>query len=252
MAWLSINFDSKVLKRPVEVEVLIPQNKKTDKVLFLLHGAVDDRTAWILKSQVECYAYSKNMCVVMPDGMNSFYVNTANSYKFMDYICEELPEYMKQMFYLPDNREDWMIAGNSMGGYGAIRCGVQANDIFGYIASFSGALDVVDLYEHCEFTRSLNVRNNFGTMQELVESDNNLYVLMKKSIGRCKSTKFMLTCGWDDDLVEYNRNISDKFSEDYDMVYLEKQGVHDWMFWNDSLRCAIEWFWGNQEFEEVF
>ena len=69
MAWLSVNFNSKALKRPVDIEVLMPQNKKASKVLFLLHGAVDGRNGWLLKSQVECLAEEKNLCVVMPDGM---------------------------------------------------------------------------------------------------------------------------------------------------------------------------------------
>lgn len=252
MAWLSMNFKSKTLNRPVELEVLMPQSGKADKVLFLLHGAVDNRNAWLLKSQIEVFAEGKDLCVVMPDGMNSFYVNTKNSYKFMDFICDELPGFIRKMFHVPEERNDWMIAGNSMGGYGAIRCGVQVKDVFGYVASFSGALDVVDLYENCDFTNSFaNVWNVFGDKDDLVQSDNNLYVLMAKNSKECELTKFLLTCGWDDDLAECNRRFSDEFGEDYDMVYIEKRGGHDWAFWNDSLRCAIEWFYGNPDFEEV-
>ncbi len=253
MAWLSVNFNSKALKRPVDIEVLMPQNRKASKVLFLLHGAMDGRNGWLLKTQVECLAEEKNLCVVMPDGMNSFYVNTKNSYKFMDYICDELPMLIESMIHVPVDKNDWMIAGCSMGGYGALRCGINANKKFGRIAVFSGAIDVADLYENSEFTHSFaDVGMIFGKLEELNNSDNNLYKLMDKFKEEQVDMKILLTCGSKDGLLPYSKDFYGRYKDCFDMVFLEKDGGHDWYFWNSSLHCAVEWFCGNADFREVF
>lgn len=272
MAWLSMDFSSKTLKRPVELEILLPQSGTINRVLFLLHGAIDNRMAWLMKSQIEYFIEGKDICVVMPDGMNSFYVNTHNAYQFMDFICEELPQLLKTMYYVPEDKNLWMIAGNSMGGYGALRCGLQAMDVFGYIASFSGALDIAACYEHCNFANMWNV---FGEEEDLLASNNNLYKLIdNKLINNANSTasaihKLLLTCGTEDDLLgdnqafyEYLRsklcvNVSKNTTSngvlsDTDLVFLTKEGGHDWSFWNDSLKCAIDWFCGNECYKEGF
>lgn len=257
MAWISMDFHSKTLKRPVELELLLPQTGNINRVLFLLHGAVDNRMAWLMKSQLECFVADKNIGVVMPDGMNSFYVNTHNSYHFMDYICTELPQLLKDMYYLPADKNLWMIAGNSMGGYGALRCGLQASDVFGYIASFSGVLDIAECYEHCNFANMWNV---FGEKEDLLASDNNLYKLIDNKLMNNTNTpasaipKLLLTCGTEDGLFADNQAFCNHMRHKpcADFVFLAKTGGHDWSFWNDSLRCAIDWFCENENYQEGF
>lgn len=266
MAWLSMDFSSKTLKRPVELEILLPQSGTINRVLFLLHGAIDNRMAWLMKSQIEYFIEGKDICVVMPDGMNSFYVNTHNSYQFMDFICEELPQLLKTMYYVPEDKNLWMIAGNSMGGYGALRCGLQAMDVFGYIASFSGALDIAACYEHCNFANMWNV---FGEKEDLLASDNNLYQLVKNKLINNKltanelptsainntNTKLLLTCGTGNDLLGANQAFYEYLRSTLGgnvPIFLTKKGGHDWSFWNDSLKCAIDWFCGNENYKEGF
>lgn len=252
MTWISMDFHSKTLKRPVELELLLPQSSSPDRVLFLLHGARENRMTWLMKSQIEYFAADKNICVVMPDGMNSFYVNTHNSYQFMDYICDELPALLKKMYFLPENRNCWMIAGNDMGGYGALRCGIQAGEVFGYIATFSGILDVVKYYEHCDFA---DMQNVFGEKENFPLSDNNLYKLFESNSHNI-STNTLLTCGTEDDLLEDSRSfyeyVQNSIPQNSDLVFLTKSGAHDWHFWNDSLKCAIDWFCGNKNYKEGF
>ena len=268
MAWISMDFSSKTLKRPVELEVLLPQSGNISRVLFLLHGAIDNRMAWLMKSQLEYFIEDKDICVVMPDGMNSFYVNTHNAYQFMDYICTELPTLLKSRYYVPEDRNSWMIAGNSMGGYGALRCGLQAKDVFGYIASFSGALDVAECYEHCSFA---NMRNVFGEKEELLNSENNLYRLFENHFVHNASTttempadnlavtlpKILLTCGTEDDLLKDNQAFYEylcnlNIPTGNALTFLTKEGCHDWHFWNDSLKCALDWFCQNTNYKEGF
>lgn len=258
MAWLSVSCNSKILHMPVEIEVIVPQNdfipKEHSRVLLLLHGAIGDRTSWLLRSQIAYFASKKNICVIMPSVKNYCYVNTANGYRYMDFICEELPCFIRNMFHVSDKKEDWMIAGCSMGGYGAIRCGMNKPDLFGYIASFSGALDMVKVYSECRY---INMENVFGSEKELAESDNNLSNLMENVCGcdeekKCTLPKILLTCGEQDALYESNVDFYNEFGGICDMNFLHKKGEHEWDIWNDSIECALEWFYGNDNYKEVF
>ena len=54
---------------------------------------------------------------------------------------DELVELTRRMFPLSREREDTFIAGLSMGGYGALKCGLRAPETFSKVASLSGGLD---------------------------------------------------------------------------------------------------------------
>lgn len=253
MAWLSINYHSKALKMPVQLEVLAPQhydgNTEGSRVLFLLHGAIGDRTSWLLRSQAALYAAERRLCIVMPSVKNSFYVNTYNSYAYMDFICEELPDFIKSLVPVSGDKEDWMIAGCSMGGYGAVRCGMERTDLFGRIASFSGALDMVKVYDKVTF---VDLGMVFGSREELEGSDNDLYCLLSKKKREAAHTLILMTCGEEDELFPYNEAFYRKFKSDYQLEFLHKKGGHDWYLWNDSLKTALSWFYNETDYREVF
>lgn len=245
MAWLNINFSSKTLNMPVEMEVICPQKKVEDcKVVFLLHGAIGDRASWLLRSQIEYFASQRNLCVVMPSGKNYFYINTENGYNYMDFICSELPSYIKNMFYVSKNPKDWMIAGCSMGGYGALRCGIEAKDVFGYIGAFSAAVDMVGLYGEPSF---VDFANTFGTKEKLAASNNNLFNIMNEA----KDTPILMTIGKQDELYESNVRFYKEFKDKANISFYEKDGGHDWDLWNDSIKLALKWFEG-EDCKEVF
>lgn len=253
MAWLSLNYHSAKLKMPVELEVLAPQYDsgmvEKSRVVFLLHGAIGDRTSWLLRSQAALYAAERGLCIVMPSVKNSFYVNTYNSYAYMDFICEELPDLIVKLLPVSRERTDWMIAGCSMGGYGALRCGLMRTDLFGFIASFSGAVDMAAVYDEVTF---VDMDMVFGSRERLKDSDNNLYRLLSEKKQEAESERILMTCGEDDELFPYNEAFYRKFCTDYRMEFLHKKGGHDWHFWNDSLKAALSWFCGETDYREVF
>ena len=122
MAWCTAGFRSKALNMPVEAEILIPQagykSLKQDgdyKVMILLHGVRNDRTEWLLKSQIFDMVRELPVLVFMPSGKNSFYLNTYTGYNYMDYVAKEIPEFIRTHFDVSDKRSDWLIGGSSMG-----------------------------------------------------------------------------------------------------------------------------------------
>lgn len=246
MAWITTEFKSQKLKMPVEAEILVPQPgyktlKQEDgyKVIILLHGANNDRTEWLLKSRIYDMVKELPVLVFMPSGKNSFYVNTANGYDYMDYITEEIPNYIKNRFNVSERRQDWLIAGESMGGYGALVCGLNHPEVFGNIASFSGAVDILD--ENVKLP-NLNMDLIFGNDREILRKSNyNLFELCHRVDVNNRPEIFM-NCGKQDRLYNMNVRFYDEIKNDYHVKYKDGDGGHDFDYWDDRLREMLDWF----------
>ena len=250
MAWISMAFRSKTVNMPVEVELLVPQpgykslrQSEGYKVMILLHGANNDRTEWLLKSQIFDMVKELPILVCMPSGKNSFYVNTANGYDYMDYVTKELPEWISTMFRVSDKREDWLIAGESMGGYGALVCGLNHPERFGQIASFSGALDIADMGHRLPtFRMELIFGENW--QQEIAENYN-VYSYCH-TISEELRPRLYLCCGKQDGLYDMNVRFRNEVQGEYDLSWSEGDGGHDFGYWNERLKEMLAWFLGEE------
>ena len=128
MALLTVNLMSSVLKRPVTLNAVLPSDRMSGpsdrplRMMILLHGALGNYNDWVTNTRIQTLAEEKGICVIMPSGENSFYLdNPLSSNFFGTYVGEELPDMMRRMFRLSDMREDCFISGLSMGGFGALR-----------------------------------------------------------------------------------------------------------------------------------
>ena len=124
MVLIHAGYFSHELGMCMQSDVLLPQSEGPHRVLWLLHGASDDETAWQRRTSIERYVEGTGLAVVMPCGHLSSYVNMAHGGKYFSYIADELPAIMRGFFSLSDKREDNFIAGLSMGGAGALRIGI--------------------------------------------------------------------------------------------------------------------------------
>ena len=112
------------------------------KLLYLLHGLSDDGSAWQRYTAIETIAGPYGLVVVMPSVSRSFYTDQPNGLKYFSYLTDELPRYLRQVFGLAPRREDTLIAGNSMGGYGAFKSAFLHPELYSAAASFSGVLSL--------------------------------------------------------------------------------------------------------------
>ena len=86
--------------------------------------------------------------VVLPDGTSrlgsSQYVNSAVNGPHMDYLCDELVDWVDDRFHTHRSRDHRGVIGHSSGGFGALAVGMLRADRFGAICSSAGD----SWYEH--------------------------------------------------------------------------------------------------------
>lgn len=258
MAWISAAFHSNTLKMPVEAEILVPQpGYKTltqlggYKVLVLLHGANNDRAEWLLKSQIYDLVKELPVVVFMPSGKNSFYVNTANGYCYMDYITKEIPEFIKKHFNVSHDKKDWLLAGESMGGYGAAVCGLHCREQFGNIGIMSGALDILGVVEQGKNRPSFNFELLFGNDLEGLANSSLNVMRYCHEVPEKERPRIFLCCGKQDWLYDMTAQFKKEVANEYDVTYVEGDGMHDFAYWNERLKEMIPWFMTGNDEKEV-
>lgn len=246
MAWITTTFRSKTLNMPIEAEILVPQagvwgmeQKDNYKVIVLLHGMYNDRTEWLFKSDIFNCVKDKPVLVFMPSGKNSFYINTYNGYNYMDFITKEIPEFIKRHFKVSDRKEDWMIAGESMGGFGAMVCGLNAGDIYGNIGALSGAYDIKYMMSENGFKGADMV---FGKDCETVLKSSVNPFWQCHRVDEANRPRIFMCCGKQDELIDVNVDLYDELKPEYDVIFSQDEGGHSFQYWNGVLPQLVSWF----------
>ena len=258
MALASIDFFSNCLQRCVTFKMVIPIDAKrkdnphynrTMKTLVLLHGYSAMCSDWIWHSQVMEIANRYNMCVILPSGENSFYLDGKETGRqYATFIGEELLSFVRKAFRLSEAREDTYIGGFSMGGFGAIHLGLKFNHTFNKLFALSSALIIHEVKNmktgsHNGVANYEYFKLMFGEPDQLEESDNNPEVLVKKII---EQKEYMpgiyMACGTEDLLLQENRSFVQFLQEQkVNCVYKEGEGNHSYDFWNPHLESAVNW-----------
>ena len=259
MAQIHVEFFSNSLKRTVGIKVILPTDKhvfpgkeapekKPYKTLYLLHGIFGNNTDWITGTRVQMWAEDHNLAVVMPSGENKFYVdNNISGDRFGTFLGEELIQFTRDTFPLSHKREDTFIGGLSMGGYGALITGLKYHDTFGRICAFSSAL-ILEKYRNAD-SSSENIidRKNFyeasfGPFEAVPGSEKDYYYLAEAVSGKENMPKIYMACGLQDALTPDNRKYRDHLREQkFDVTYLEWDGGHDWIFWDQCIERVMDW-----------
>ena len=249
MAIITVEYLSKALKRNVTYKIVLPndnldskneyiKNPKKFKTLYLLNGYYGNCSDWLYYSRIEVYARENNLCVVMPSGENSFYVDAlSGDNNYSEFIGKELVMKTREIFPLSNKKEDTFIGGLSMGGYGAIINGLKYNDTFGYVIGLSNATNMFNEYTNTFYNEEFIFKD--------IESARNSSLNPKYFIDNCDNIKalpkFYMACGLQDDLYKCNVDLKDYFvSKGLDVVWDETDGTHNWYFWDSQILKAIK------------
>ena len=260
MALLTVNFVSNTLKRAVPMQVILPADKNDGTrflndpkmrypTLYLLHGLFGNCSDWVSNTRIQMWAEERNLAVVLPSGDNSFYVDQlGKNNDYGAFIGEELVELTRRMFPLSCRREDTFIGGLSMGGFGALRNGLKYADTFGSIVALSSAVHLFEFAPGDPRRETIIDEDEcLGDWAAAAASDKNPAVALERlaaevQADRAQFPRLFMACGTEDGLLEANRSLKEKLeAAGVPMTYLERPGVHDWVFWDTMIREALDW-----------
>lgn len=241
MAFINLKFYSTSLQMETEVNVILPQKEvagvtsENCKCLYLLHGLSDNQSMWTRRSSIERYADEYGICVIMPSGGRSFYFNQANGENYYDFVANELPQRIEEIFKVSTKREDKYIAGLSMGGYGALKIALKETDKFCAAAGLSSVADIKTELFKGHLSGILNCKTN-------VIEDDDLYNLVKQKENGVNKPRLYMWCGTEDFLYEDNVKFKEYMKNfNYDFTYRESEGNHSWEYWDTQIVEVIKW-----------
>jgi S-formylglutathione hydrolase FrmB len=258
MAFLTGNLYSKSLVMDTRIDLFLPQDGRryvwgeNPKTLILLHGLSDDASVWSRRTAVERYAERYNLALVMPEVHRSFYQDTKNGQKYYTYITEELPDLLEKMFSVSLKRDDLLIAGLSMGGYGALRCAFDKPERFGYCGAFSGAYDLRALVKDADSMVDIlgdfpaDIRGIFGEKPEVPESAEIPFILKKAKKSGVTLPKLYMVCGTADFIYQHTLDVHRRLGElGIEHIYEEFEGkFHEWDVWDEAIEKMLKHFLG--------
>lgn len=256
MALLHVNFFSEALGMCTAMDVILPE-KTVGQIgmtgrgaegkcptLYLLHGMSDDHTIWQRRTSIERYVSDKGLAVVMPTTHLGWYTDMRIGYKYWTFISRELPQICRRFFpMLSERREDTFAAGLSMGGYGALKCGLMAPETFSACASLSGALDVAKICRERILSPERLFSDIFGPADQVEGSENDLFKAAELLIRSDRPRpRLYMWCGTEDFLYDQNTHMRDHLKAlNYDLTYEESPGNHNWACWDEKIQSVLAW-----------
>lgn len=240
--------------------------EREPKSLILLHGLTGTDTDWLFGGVAQIMAMQYNLAIFMPTTGNSFYLDKGyTGANYATYVGEELPDFIHKVFGFCESRENTLVGGLSMGGYGALHTAFTYPEKFSGCIGLSSAVVIksaVERFRREGFLDDAPADQNpdpsedpvgdvlplpmlldiFGDPKKLEGSDKDLEALFKKlKASGADIPKLYMAIGTDDSLLEANRDFV-RFlkKEGADITYEEGPGIHDWIFWNEYIDRGLK------------
>lgn len=221
---------------------------------YLLHDQGGSAASWADNTRLHAYAARHRTLFFLPEVQRSAYTDLRYGAPFLQYLCEELPARCGDLFRLSGRREDTAVLGGGVGGYGALKCALNAPGRFGACAAF--APDFLFLGEEMDEMRQTPPEQAagrwgeallrdftaiFGTELALCPQDNPLRLAERAAL-RGDAPRLLLACGTGDarlaDCRRYHA-VLDRLGVPH--AYEESEGGHDWDYFDGALRRALAW-----------
>ena len=243
----TLSFRAHSLSHDTVINVILPDETPAEDIptLYLLHGMHGNHESWVRKSNIERYAASRHIAVVMPEGENSFYHDMKYGKKYFTYIAGELPSVVRRVYRLSDKREKNFIAGLSMGGYGAVRTALLKPESYAAAASLSGCLDIVRVLSECEWSPEASAIWGDGFRTCAKGTDSDLFHILDSFPDSAPKPAIYACCGQQDSLYKDNITFRDYMqstgkAEGFNFCFEDGTGIHDWVFWNKWVGRAVD------------
>ena len=214
-------------------------------VLYLLHGLFGSFENWEELGGLGATIGTHKLIVVMPEGEDGWYTDGINDRdRYEEYIVRDLIQHCDRTYRTKTQKRFRAIAGNSMGGYGAVKIALKFPQLFDFAYSSSGAFAVTDWNEDepppkWEEYRS-SVTRIFGSKNSQIRAGNDVFDLAS-SMNRTDLPEFYFDCGTDDEFREANIRLAEQFQRLAIPCSLELVlGGHDWAYWSSQFAQIIK------------
>lgn len=227
------------LQKMTSMMVLVPEKVEGPfSVLYLLHGLSDDHTAWTRRTSLERYFSGLPLIIVMPNGERGWYTDAAGipHSNFESFIVKDVVDFIDNTFPTVRKRDGRMIAGLSMGGYGAVKLALKYPNLYCGAIGFSGAYRRGD---NTDFSEDWAKENLLIFGDNYAGSSNDVFALAEEA-DRSMLPAIRLDCGTEDFLIEHNRRLHALLvSLEIDHEYVEFPGSHEWGYWDRGILDSI-------------
>ena len=232
-----------VLEKMISFTAIVPDDKTGPfPVFYLLHGLSDDHTAWTRRSSIERYVAGLPLIVVMPNGERGFYTDAKDRPKaaYETNIVRDIVGFVDRMFQTIPAREGRVIAGLSMGGYGAVKLALKYPDLFCAAVSHSGAVGFARRDFGASDAWASEWRPVLGPSPSGGPDDP---FALAENMDHAKLPALRIDCGVDDFLIEENRAFDALLTAlDIPHEYKEHPGGHTWGYWDSHVQETIAFF----------
>lgn len=255
-------YSSKILKRPMDYAVLLPEGYENSNdlfpVVYLLHGYGDNETAWYKYGLIQFYSdrdeeVNGPMIFVMPNAYNTYYVNRYNgNYPIMDALVTELIPTIDSLFRtIPDARHR-AVMGYSMGGYGAVILPAKNPDVFKTCVSMSMSFRTDSQYvaepQSVFDSQWGTVFGGIGAagndrLTDYFLDNSPFHFFPDPENHNLRELNFFFTCGDEEEMLdETNLELHAILTElNFPHIYRMKHGGHDWDYWHHELPEALKY-----------
>lgn len=239
-------FHSPSLARDVHYRIIHPAGYAKNSaerfpVLYLLHGLYGDRTNWSELTKIAEQARPHKFLIVMPDGANSWYVNSYASPHdhFEDFIFRDLIAEIDSRHRTIADRTGRAIAGLSMGGYGSLKFALKYPERFIFAGSMTGALSApLNLADEAAEFRD-DLLKAFGPPGNPSRTQNDVFALAAK-VSPTNLPYLYMDCGTSDSFLPVNRQFAALLQKrNIPYEYHEFPGGHEWPYWDARLPAVL-------------
>ncbi len=237
---------SPALRRRADITLFVPPGKPDHPLplLILMHGVYGSHWNWWALGNLPDTASRMlhegaigEFAVAMPsDGMRgdgSAYV----VHRDMDsesWIMQDVPACVKEV-HPGVNTDRLFLAGQSMGGFGALRLGAKYAKRVAGISAHSPVTGLADLIKH--------VKDPLKEYQSAGKRDVDLIYWIRRNRAHLPPIRF--DCGIDDALLDSNRALHTALTrEKIAHVYEEYSGGHDWNYWQEHVSETLRFVSG--------
>ncbi len=234
-------FHSAALDREMTYRIFMPTSSATAPVpvVYLLHGYGGDAADWFTHSRAAELADRLGLAVVTPDGGDSWYVNSPSG-RWADYIVTDLVREVEGRFAVRRSRQGRVVAGLSMGGFGAMNLAMRHPDVFAIAASMSGALDTMRATSvFAPEAAQPELAARLGPANGPTRRDNDVYQLAA-TVPVTALPYLYLDCGASDPWIGINREFAQLLAaRGIAHEFHEAPGDHDFHYWDRQIEVVL-------------